>query len=80
MTGTTVAKYVRAGFIAFEQTAAALSASSVMVEKDFWVCWLLGIRSGRRPQLLARAVLHCADAVMVREGLGTTPNRRATSA
>jgi predicted nucleotidyltransferase component of viral defense system len=29
--------------LAFEQTAAELAASSVMVEKDFWVCWLLGL-------------------------------------
>jgi Nucleotidyl transferase AbiEii toxin, Type IV TA system len=28
---------------AFAQTAARMSASSVMVEKDFWVCWLLGL-------------------------------------
>lgn len=27
--------------LAFGQTAAALGGSSVMVEKDFWVCWLL---------------------------------------
>jgi hypothetical protein len=29
--------------LAFGQTAARLAASSVMVEKDFWVCWLLGL-------------------------------------
>ncbi len=29
--------------LALEQTAAALNASTVMVEKDFWVCWLLGL-------------------------------------
>ena len=29
--------------LAFTQTAARMSASSVMVEKDFWVCWLLGL-------------------------------------
>lgn len=29
--------------IAFAQTAARMSASSVMVENDFWVCWLLGL-------------------------------------
>jgi hypothetical protein len=29
--------------LAFEQTAARLAASAVMVEKDFWVCWLLGL-------------------------------------
>ena len=29
--------------LAFEQTAAQLAASSVMVEKDFWVCWLLSL-------------------------------------
>ncbi len=29
--------------LAFEQTAATLAASSVMVEKDFWVCWLLAL-------------------------------------
>jgi predicted nucleotidyltransferase component of viral defense system len=29
--------------LAFAQTAARMSASSVMVEKDFWVCWLLGL-------------------------------------
>lgn len=29
--------------LAFGQTAANLAASSVMVEKDFWVCWLLGL-------------------------------------
>jgi hypothetical protein len=29
--------------VAFAQTAARMSASSVMVEKDFWVCWLLGL-------------------------------------
>lgn len=29
--------------LAFEQAAATLAASSVMVEKDFWVCWLLGL-------------------------------------
>lgn len=29
--------------LAFGQAAAALAASSVMVEKDFWVCWLLGL-------------------------------------
>lgn len=29
--------------LAFEQTAATLAASSVMVEKDFWVSWLLGV-------------------------------------
>jgi len=28
---------------AFAQTAARMAASSVMVEKDFWVCWLLGL-------------------------------------
>ena len=28
---------------AFAQTAARMSASGVMVEKDFWVCWLLGL-------------------------------------
>lgn len=29
--------------LAFDQAAARLAASSVMVEKDFWVCWLLGL-------------------------------------
>jgi hypothetical protein len=29
--------------LAFAQTAARMAASSVMVEKDFWVCWLLGM-------------------------------------
>ena len=29
--------------LAFAQTAARLAASSVLVEKDFWVCWLLGL-------------------------------------
>lgn len=29
--------------LAFGQTAAQLAASSVMVEKDFWVCWMLGL-------------------------------------
>lgn len=29
--------------LAFAQTAARMSASSVMIEKDFWVCWLLGL-------------------------------------
>ena len=29
--------------LAFGQTAAQLAASSAMVEKDFWVCWLLGL-------------------------------------
>lgn len=29
--------------LAFAQTAARLAATSVMVEKDFWVCWLLGL-------------------------------------
>ena len=29
--------------LAFAQTAARMSASSVTVEKDFWVCWLLGL-------------------------------------
>ena len=29
--------------LAFTQTAARMSASSVMIEKDFWVCWLLGL-------------------------------------
>ena len=29
--------------LAFQQTAARLAASSVMVEKDFWVCWLLSL-------------------------------------
>jgi hypothetical protein len=29
--------------LAFEETAAKLAASSAMVEKDFWVCWLLGV-------------------------------------
>jgi predicted nucleotidyltransferase component of viral defense system len=29
--------------LAFAQTAAHLSVSSVMVEKDFWVCWLPGL-------------------------------------
>ena len=29
--------------LAFGQAAANLAASSVMVEKDFWVCWLLGL-------------------------------------
>jgi hypothetical protein len=29
--------------LAFAQTAARMAASSVMVEKDFWVCWLLGL-------------------------------------
>jgi len=29
--------------LAFGQTAAGLAASSVMVEKDFWVCWLLSL-------------------------------------
>ena len=29
--------------LAFGQTAARLAASRVMVEKDFWVCWLLGV-------------------------------------
>lgn len=29
--------------LVFAQTAARLSASSVMIEKDFWVCWLLGL-------------------------------------
>jgi Nucleotidyl transferase AbiEii toxin, Type IV TA system len=31
--------------LAFAQTAARMAASSVMVEKDFWVCWLLGLLS-----------------------------------
>ena len=29
--------------LAFAQTAARMAASSVMVEKGFWVCWLLGL-------------------------------------
>ena len=29
--------------LAFAQTGARMAASSVMVEKDFWVCWLLGL-------------------------------------
>jgi hypothetical protein len=29
--------------LAFAQTAARMAASSVMVEKDFWVCLLLGL-------------------------------------
>ncbi len=29
--------------LAFAQTAARMAASSVMVEKDFWACWLLGL-------------------------------------
>jgi Nucleotidyl transferase AbiEii toxin, Type IV TA system len=29
--------------LAFTQTAARMSASSVMVEKDLWVCWMLGL-------------------------------------
>jgi Nucleotidyl transferase AbiEii toxin, Type IV TA system len=29
--------------LAFAQTAARMSASSMMIEKDFWVCWLLGL-------------------------------------
>ena len=29
--------------LVIQQTAIALNASSVMVEKDFWVCWLLGL-------------------------------------
>jgi Nucleotidyl transferase AbiEii toxin, Type IV TA system len=29
--------------LAFAQTAARMAASSVMVEKDFWVSWLLGL-------------------------------------
>ena len=29
--------------LAFAQTAARMAASSVMVEKDFWVCWLIGL-------------------------------------
>jgi predicted nucleotidyltransferase component of viral defense system len=29
--------------LAFAQTAARMAVSSVMVEKDFWVCWLLGL-------------------------------------
>jgi len=29
--------------LAFGQTAAALAASPVMIEKDFWVCWLLDL-------------------------------------
>jgi hypothetical protein len=33
----------RALALAFAQTAARMSAFSVMIEKDFWVCWLLGL-------------------------------------
>jgi hypothetical protein len=29
--------------LALAQAAARTAASSVMVEKDFWVCWLLGL-------------------------------------
>ena len=29
--------------LAFNQTAARMSASPVMVEKDFWVSWILGL-------------------------------------
>jgi predicted nucleotidyltransferase component of viral defense system len=29
--------------LAFTQTAARMAVSSVMVEKDFWVSWLLGL-------------------------------------
>lgn len=29
--------------LAFGEAAARLSAASVIVEKDFWVCWLLGV-------------------------------------
>jgi predicted nucleotidyltransferase component of viral defense system len=29
--------------LASAQTAARMSASTVMVEKDFWVCWPLGL-------------------------------------
>ena len=29
--------------LVFDQAAARLAVSSVMVEKDFWVCWLLGM-------------------------------------
>ena len=29
--------------LAFTQTAARMAVSTVMVEKDFWVCWLLGL-------------------------------------
>jgi len=32
--------------LAFAQSAANLSISSVMVEKDFWVCWLLALLFG----------------------------------
>ena len=32
--------------LAFGQTAARMSASGVVVEKDFWVCWLLGLLFG----------------------------------
>jgi hypothetical protein len=29
--------------LAFAQTAARMAVSSVILEKDFWVCWLLGL-------------------------------------
>jgi hypothetical protein len=32
--------------LAFEQAAATLAVATVMVEKDFWVCWLLSLLFG----------------------------------
>jgi hypothetical protein len=29
--------------LTFAQTAARMAGSSVMGERDFWVCWLLGL-------------------------------------
>ena len=39
----------RRGFV-FEQGAAGLAGQAVILEKDFWVSWLLGQLCCRRPK------------------------------
>jgi hypothetical protein len=49
--------------LAFTQTAARMAVSSVMVEKDFWVSWLLGLLFADpdpwHPISCSRAAPHC---------------------
>jgi len=38
----------------FEQAAARRGLSAVVLEKDFWVCWLLGVLFRSEPGLSAQ--------------------------
>ncbi len=52
--------------LAFEQTAAVRGLDAVIVEKPYWVCWLLGVLWGLpsiAPHVVFRAVPRCRRCI-----------------